>query len=78
MGEGVTSPVRPHSAFDIRPVPHRMDCLIPVGLNKQTKKKGSTGKTNKKEMFKHIREILLADLLKDLAWGLPSDSFQLE
>lgn len=79
VGEGITSTVRPHSAFDIRPVPHRVDRLVPVGSHKRIeKKKGSTGTSNKKKMFTRMREILLADLLKDLARGLPSDSFESE
>lgn len=74
MGEGITSTVWPHSAFEIRPVPHRVDRLVPVGSGI----KGSTGAANKKEMFISAREILLADLLKDLTRGPPSDSFELE
>lgn len=75
MGEGIASTVWPHSAFEIRPVPHRVDRLVPVGSGE---KKGSTGTANKKEMFIRKREILLADLLKDLARGPPSDSFKLK
>lgn len=73
MCECVTPPVRSDSALEIRPVPHRMNRLVPVGSDKG---KSSTGKANKKGLFIHMREILLADLLKDLAWGLPGDSFK--
>lgn len=30
MSEGVASPVRPDPAFEIRPVPHRVNRFIPV------------------------------------------------